>query len=165
MYGERDRQFIPRVARLLSFGLAPIVGSGESIMPIVHAGNVADAFVRAASSEAAGGRVYNVANDFDLSYLRFLELAEAGMQARIRRVRIRASLAHGFSGVIELALRAGLGRKVPMPTRGTLDFVTRDNPFSSARARAELGWLPLFRPEEMVPASFAWWRQSRTKPR
>ena len=35
-----------------------------------------------------------------------------------------------------------------------MDFVTRDNPFSSERARRELGWEPRVRPEVGVPDAF-----------
>ena len=43
----------------------------------------------------------------------------------------------------------------------TLDFVTRDNPFSSERARRELRWRPVVRPEVGVPEAFRWWRENR----
>jgi nucleoside-diphosphate-sugar epimerase len=41
------------------------------------------------------------------------------------------------------------------------ELFTRDNPFSSARARRELGWSPTFPPEEGIPEAFAWWRDRR----
>jgi len=46
----------------------------------------------------------------------------------------------------------GLGVRV----RGVL---TRDNPFSSARARAELGWSPDVRPETALTEAFRWWHE------
>lgn len=41
------------------------------------------------------------------------------------------------------------------------DF-SRDNPFTSERARKEFGWLPTVRPEVGIPDAFAWWREHRT---
>ncbi|HEY3461027.1 MAG TPA: NAD-dependent epimerase/dehydratase family protein, partial [Casimicrobiaceae bacterium] len=62
IYGPRDRQFIPRLARLLRVGVAPVIDGGNAIMAIVHAAHVADGAVLAATTDAAGGRVYNLAN-------------------------------------------------------------------------------------------------------
>ena len=44
-----------------------------------------------------------------------------------------------------------------------LDFVTRDNPFSSERARRELGWSPPVRPEAGMPEAFRWWKEHRAR--
>jgi nucleoside-diphosphate-sugar epimerase len=55
IYGPRDRQFIPRVARILRLGVAPVPGGGGSTLAIVHAASVADAAVRAAQRDIAGG--------------------------------------------------------------------------------------------------------------
>ena len=54
IYGPRDRQFVPRIARLLSSGFAPLIGGGRSTLPIVHAANVADGAVRAVMNERRG---------------------------------------------------------------------------------------------------------------
>ena len=43
----------------------------------------------------------------------------------------------------------------------SVDFLGRDNPFSSELARTELGWSPTVTHEEGVPATFRWWRQHR----
>jgi nucleoside-diphosphate-sugar epimerase len=43
----------------------------------------------------------------------------------------------------------------------SLDFVTRDNPFSSERARRELGWNPLVRAETGIVDAFEWWKEHR----
>ena len=49
----------------------------------------------------------------------------------------------------------GVGARV-VPS-GAIDMVTRDNPFTSDRARAELGWTPTVRPQAGVPEAFRWW--------
>jgi nucleoside-diphosphate-sugar epimerase len=42
-----------------------------------------------------------------------------------------------------------------------VDFLSLDNPFSSERARRELGWSPSVRPEVGIPDAFRWWKESR----
>lgn len=157
VYGRRDRQFVPRVARLLRFGVAPIIGRGSSTFSIVHAANVADGTVRAAFVERAGGRAYNLANDFDVTVRRFLELAGDGLGGRARLVSIPAPVARRGLAAVKALVRALTGGRLSVVSTASLDWFARDNPFSSERARRELGWSPSVRPEDGIPDAFHWW--------
>jgi 2-alkyl-3-oxoalkanoate reductase len=159
IYGKRDRQFVPRVARLLSHGFAPLIGGGTSIFSIVHAANVADGVVRAATSDVANGRAYNVANDFDVTVRRFWELAEDGMNRRVRFVRLPEPVARGTLRAVKAITRVLTGGRMSVVSGASLAWLTRNNPFSSERARRELGWAPAVRPEVGVPEAFRWWRE------
>ena len=157
VYGRRDRQFVPRVARLLRFGVAPIIGGGTSTFSIVNAANVADGTVRAAFVERAGGRAYNLANDFDVTVRRFLELAGDGLGTRVRLVSVPAPAARRGLVAVKALVRTLTGGRLSVVSTASLDWFTRDNPFSSERARRELGWSPSVRPEDGIPDAFRWW--------
>jgi nucleoside-diphosphate-sugar epimerase len=161
IYGRRDRQFVPRTARLFSRGLAPAIGDGSNTLAIVHAASVADGAVRAAASDAAGGRAFNVANDHDITLRDFVRFAASGLGRPIRLVRIPRSVAR--AGVAILGLAAGLvgaaGRRAMLAS--SVDFLSRDNPFTSERARRELGWTPPLDAEEGVVDAFGWWKAQR----
>jgi nucleoside-diphosphate-sugar epimerase len=162
IYGRRDRQFVPRIGRLLATGFAPIIGGGMSILSLVHGANVADGIVRAMSIDAAGGRAYNLANDFELTVRDFYRLAGEGLDRRIRLVPVPAPLARAGLAVVRLAGPLVLGSRMNVVSgSSSLDFITRDNPFSSDRARRELGWTPTVRPEVGVPDAFRWWATHR----
>jgi nucleoside-diphosphate-sugar epimerase len=159
IYGRRDRQFTPRIARVLRFGFAPVPGGGHTTLPIVHAANVADAAVRAVRTDAAGGRAYNAANDFDVTLAQFFRLAGEGLDRHIRLMPVP---------VWSLRLALGVGLRVrhlfntggmPVSSSASVDFLTRDNPFTSQRARRELGWNPPVPPEQGIPEAFRWWKQ------
>ena len=158
IYGTHDRQFVPRLARMLRrLRFAPIVGGGRNTLAIVHAANVADGMVRAATIDAAGGRVYNLANDFDVTTREFFRLAGEGLgiplhMANIPFVVVRAAL--GLASMV-----AGSRWRVAMDA--SLGFLTRDNPFTSERARRELGWNPVVRPEVGIPEAFRWTIRAR----
>ncbi len=160
IYGCRDRQFTPRIARMLRFGVAPVPGGGHTTLPIVHAANVADAAVRAVDVDAAGGRAYNTANDFDVTLASYYRLAAAGLERSVRLVSIPVPL---LRLALPLAVRVRSmgrrGRGQPVSATASLDFATRDNPFTSRRARAELGWDPPVRPETGIPEAFRWWKE------
>jgi nucleoside-diphosphate-sugar epimerase len=159
VYGERDRQFVPRVAGLLRFGVAPVVGGGGSTLAVVHAANVADGMVRAATHTDAGGRAYNLANDFDVTVSEFFRLAGEGLGKRLRFVSIPAPAARAVVRVAALATPARLRSSL----RQSVDFLTRDNPFTSERARRELGWDPPVRPERGVVDAFRWFASRRAR--
>jgi 2-alkyl-3-oxoalkanoate reductase len=161
VYGRRDRQFIPRFAALLNRGVFPLFGGGRNTLAVVHAGNVADGILRAATLDVAGGRAYNLANDFDVTVREFVELGASGLRRRVRTIRLPVWAARAGVGLLSLALRWTRGGSFAAQTRGSVDFLTRDNPFTSERARRELGWDPAIRPEFGVPEAFEWWRASR----
>ena len=156
VYGPHDRQFVPRIARLLRRGVAPLIAGGRTTMAIVNAENVADGLVRAATTDLAGGRAYNLANDFDVTAAEFFRLASVGMGRPVRMLRIPYAVAK--AGRVTLGLLAPmLGAAFSLNLSWALDFLARDNPFSSERARRELGWDPPVRPEQGVPDAFRWW--------
>ena len=161
IYGRHDRQFVPRIARMLSHGVAPLVAGGESTLAIVHAANVADGVVRAAQHEAAGGRAYNLANDFDCTVREFFRLGGQGMGVRLRMVPVPFFVARAAVGVVKRVAPLVVGDRFDIATSSSLDFITRDNPFSSDRARRELKWEPTVHPRDGVPDAFRWWREHR----
>ncbi len=161
IYGRRDRQFVPRVARVAQRGIVPLPGGGRGTLAVVHAANVADAAILAATTDAAGGRAYNVANDFDVTAAEFFHLAGEGLGRRVRVLPVPLALAHAGVAGAQLVLRAtGAGALASMVS-ASVRFATEDNPFTSERARRELGWAPRVRPAQGVPDAFRWWRQNR----
>jgi 2-alkyl-3-oxoalkanoate reductase len=160
IYGPRDRQFVPRMAQALRLGVMPIVGGGRSTLAVVHAANVADGAIRAAGSERAGGRAYNLANDFDVTVRDFFRLAGEGLARSIRFVPVPLWLARAGLRGFRVVDRLAMGGKFAVASEGSLSFMSRDNPFTSDRARRELGWSPRVTPDEGVPAAFRWWATS-----
>jgi nucleoside-diphosphate-sugar epimerase len=161
IYGPRDRQFVPRVARLLSLGVAPVIDGGRAVMAVVHATHVADGAVLAANAERAGGAAFNLANDFDMTWREFYEFAGVGLARTIHAISIPKWVARAGLKITKRTLKLLTGGRMNVVTSASLDFMTKDNPFSSERARRELGWNPQLRPEESVPGAFRWWREHR----
>jgi nucleoside-diphosphate-sugar epimerase len=156
IYGRHDRQFVPRVARLLRRGFAPLIGTGSTTLAIVQVENVVDGMVRAAMSDTARGRVYNLANDFDVSAADFFQYAATGLGVRLRTVRVPFALAKGAERAVLGMARIIPGSRVQAVSFSAVDFLGKNNPFSSQRARDELGWDPQVRPEFGVSDAFAW---------
>lgn len=164
IYGPRDRQFVPRMARAVNGGVMPLIGGGNSTLAIVHAANVADGALLAAMSPAAGGRVYNLTNDHDVTVREFFELGARGLGRRIRFVPIPVRAAKWGLKAFKVVDRVALEGKFAVALDGSLSFLSRDNPFTSDRARQELGWSPPVHPETGIPEAFRWWAAQRSSP-
>jgi len=158
IYGRRDRQFVPRIAKILTLGVAPSIDGGTTTLAMVHAANVADGAVRAALSDRAGGRAYNLANDFDVSARNFFRLAGEGLGKRVKLFEISKPAAQRTIGAAIMALKTLSMGRMSVLSKDSLDFLMRDNPFTSERARRELGWAPKVRHEDGIPDAFRWWR-------
>lgn len=161
IYGKRDRQFVPRIGKVLSRGFFPLLNGGRSTLAIVHAANVADGAMRAMRTDIAGGNAYNLANDYDVTVRDFVRLAAQGLRRRVTLVPIPMVLAKTVFKVVTMVI--GVARKGAALSQagGAVAFVSRDNPFSSDRAKRELGWAPPVRPETGIPEAFRWWVEHR----
>jgi hypothetical protein len=122
----------------------------------VHVENVVDGMLRAATSDFARGQVYNLANDFDVTATDFFQLGAKGLGVRLRTVHIPYSFARRTERALRRIARMIPGSGVHAVSFSAVDFLGRNNPFSSQRARDELGWNPTMRPEAGVPDAFAW---------
>jgi nucleoside-diphosphate-sugar epimerase len=159
IYGKRDRLFVPKLARVLRTGVAPLIGGGRTTLPVVHAASVADGAVRAVGADIAGGRPYNVANDFAVTVRDFFSLAARGMGRRVHFIPVPYGLADIVFRIGLRAARMVTGGLTTVLSSDSLTFAARDNPYTSDRARRELGWSPPIPPEVGVPEAFRWWRE------
>lgn len=154
MYGERDRLLTPRLAAVARLPVIPMLGPGENTMPVVYAGNAADALVSALDA-GRDGRVYDLGMDHPLTQKGMLE----GMaRARGRRPRLLSLPA----GCVRQGARLGETLRLNLPGAGdlTLERLARlslgENPYRSERIRSELRWRPPFTHEEGFRRTAAW---------
>ena len=157
VYGPRDRQFVPRIAKLLQRGYAPLIDGGRSTLAIVHAANVADGAIRAATHDVAGGQVYNLANDYDVTVRDFLRLAARGLGRPMHLIPIPLPIAKAAFRATKAIVKLVAPGRASVLSVASLSMITRDNPFTSDRARRELGWAPVIHPEQGIPDAFRWW--------
>jgi nucleoside-diphosphate-sugar epimerase len=159
VYGRRDRQFVPRVARLLRPGVAPLLHGGRTPLALVHAAAVADAAVRAGATAAAGGAAFNLSGDFVVTAERFFRLAGDGLGTGIRLVPVPVAAVRAGLAALRLAhALANPGGSRPLGG-SSIEFLTEGDPYVSDRARRELGWTPPVAPEHGVPDAFRWWKE------
>ncbi|HSP56111.1 MAG TPA: NAD-dependent epimerase/dehydratase family protein, partial [Dehalococcoidia bacterium] len=63
LFGERDRVMFPGIVAFLKSGSAAYLGRADNPLPYIYAGDVAEACIAGANSDAAADRTYNVVSD------------------------------------------------------------------------------------------------------
>lgn len=154
IYGPRDRQFTPRVAALLRLPVVPRIGSGRATIAIIHARSVADVAFRAVTHDIALGRAYNVTNDPPITLNEFYTAAQEGLDVRARWLPLPGAPLKAALGVVAGTLRTVGFPGASMLNARALDLLLADNPFSSERARVELGWTSDVDPHAAVSEAF-----------
>ena len=156
IYGEGDRTFAARVARVVQRGIAPQIGDGTNPLSVVYAGNVAAAVLGALDRPAVTG-AFNVCNDGAITQHDFLAHFARGLGVRLKIVRIPRGLAWQGARLADLVLRR-LRPGAPMTMLKTaVQFLANPNPYTSAKAREQLGWTPVLDPPDAVERTARWY--------
>jgi nucleoside-diphosphate-sugar epimerase len=159
IYGPRDRTSLPRLMAAFQAGRVTLIGKGDNLLNVVHAADVADGAIRAATHPQAGGRAYNLCSEGELTQQQFLDvLCEALGRPPVRR-RVPFWLAYAGGFVSEVIGRAIRLQRPPHITRYAVGLVGRPTRFSIARAREELGWRPQVEAREGLRRALDWWNQ------
>jgi nucleoside-diphosphate-sugar epimerase len=158
VYGERDRLMIPALARLLDRPWAPLFGHATNSLPVVYAGNVADAIMLVMEAGEGGPTAtYDVGLDHPLTQRVLFAGLARGLGRTPRFITVPASLLRSATTVLS---RLGLG--APGAKHLPLERVARlalgENPYPSRRIRERLGWQPPHRHEESLERSGRWYR-------
>lgn len=161
MYGERDRQFVPRIGPVLDRGVFPLIDGGRTTLAIAHAASVAEGAIAAARSDRAGGCVYNLTSDFPLTVADFVRYAGEGLGRRIFAPTLSRMAGRALFGAIAVGVRLAGRPELAAHAIGNFAWFTNDNTYSTDRARRELQWSPTIAPDIGVPQAFRWWKSAR----
>jgi nucleoside-diphosphate-sugar epimerase len=157
VYGERDRLMVPALARICRRRWVPLFGSGDNTLPVVYAGNVAQAMLLVLEASSGGpASTYDVGLDHPLTQRELMSGLARGLGHEPRFLSVPARAVR--AGVAILS-RAGVG--TPGARHLPLDRVARlalgENPYPSRRIRRELGWDPPFGHAEALERTGRWY--------
>jgi nucleoside-diphosphate-sugar epimerase len=164
LYGPHDRNTLPRVIKAMTAGRVAVIGSGDNLINIVYAGDVADGCIRAANHPAGRGESYNLSSLGELTQRQFVDrLSEVlGLPKVHRHVSFRLAFWGGF--LSELIGRAISLSRPPHITRHVVSLVGRSTRFSIEKARTQLGWTPRVAVEEGLRRTLEWYDGERGMP-
>jgi nucleoside-diphosphate-sugar epimerase len=162
IYGPRDRTTLPRVLKALAAGRVAVIGSGDNLLNVVYAGDVAEGAILAATHPRATGQAYNLSSEGEITQQDFLDL----LADAVGRPRVRGHVSYPFaywggffSEVIGRIIRI---RRPPHLTRYAVALIGRSTRFSIAKAREQLGWQPRVGIHEGIRRTLDWYDKSNS---
>lgn len=157
MYGPRDRGTIPRLVKALQERRVPIIGSGDNLLNIIYAGDVAAGCILAANNPRAQGQIYNLCSEGEATQKQMLTtLTDALGLPRITQHRFYWVVMR-FAFLKELFAKLFRRTTPPTPTRRVIYLIARPTRFSIARAKEQLGWRPKMAISEGFQVSLEWY--------
>ena len=157
VYGEWDREVL-KVFRVARTGVAPVFGDGRQEISVVHAGDLARAFVAAATTPAAAGRLYYAAHAESTTSAGFVRAIGKAVGKTVRVVRIPAALARGMlwtiGGLAHLA-----GRATILSADKAHEFLAPAWTCSSEAITKDTGWRAEIALEEGLRKTAEWYRE------
>jgi nucleoside-diphosphate-sugar epimerase len=135
-----------------------LVGGGRNLVQFVHARDAARVFVLALENpKASVGQTYLVSDDRAVSYKELYSIMAELCGRRPPGVSVPKGLAKVMIAPVE-AFNAITGRSNFMWRLSTVDAVTSDRSFSSAKAATELGYRPTLGLKEGLKETLEWYR-------
>jgi nucleoside-diphosphate-sugar epimerase len=135
-----------------------LVGGGGNFVQFVHARDAARALVLALDNpKASVGQTYLVSDDRAVSYRELYSTMAELCGRKPPGVSVPKALAKAMIAPVE-ALNAITGRSAFMWHLSTVDAVTTDRSFSSAKAARELGYRPTLGLKEGLKETLEWYR-------
>ena len=143
VYGEGDRLFLPRlVESIRNSRWVPLIGGGERALPLVHARNVARGVLLALAAPRAWGQAYNLTNDDIITAREFVAAVGRALGKNIRTVNLPAKPAVLLARTFDITRRLLGPSRYPGAAVSAVRFWGGENPYTSDKARRELGWNP-----------------------
>jgi nucleoside-diphosphate-sugar epimerase len=164
IYGPRDRNGLPRLARALHGRWARIQGTGDNPLNIVHAADVAEGAILAANHSAAVGQAYHLCGAGDLTQREFLGVMCSALD--LPQVDRHVSHAYAwFGGLLgDIIPRVFRWNRPPYISRYSVGLMSRPNNYSNDKAQRQLGWRPRVPSREGIRQAVAWLSEQNLSP-
>jgi nucleoside-diphosphate-sugar epimerase len=160
VYGPEDRVVLLRIAPLLRRGLVPYIDGGRTLGPFTYVEHLAEGLALAGISEVAPGKAYIITDDTTMTWREYLERLTNALGWPRPWLSFPSWLVHPVASTLEtLYRRLDLPCRPPV-TRYMVEHLRNDIHFSSAKARAELGYAPSVGIDEAIACTAAWLREA-----
>lgn len=155
VYGPRDRQVL-RVFRLGRRGLVPLLGDGGQELSLVHAADLGEALLAAATSARAEGHTYHAAHPEVVTQEQFVQEVARAVGRSVRTLRLPAAVVRPALAIIGAA--AGLtGRSTVLSADKADEFLAPAWTCSTAALARDTGWQARIAIAEGVAATARWY--------
>ncbi len=158
VYGPRDREIL-KVFRLARFGVAPVFGDGTQELSAIHCGDLAEALVAAARSEAAIGRVYYPCHPEVVTSAEFVRQVGGAMGKRLAVIPVPARLGRGLLALTEGAARL-TGQATILTTDKANEFFQSAWTGDPSALSRDTGWRATHDLRSGLADTYRWYRSA-----
>jgi len=159
VYGPRAQLMVVAILRALQRRQMILIDEGEHIAGLTYVGNLVDAMLLAADSEASVGQVYNISDGSQVTWKEYIDaLADLAEVPRATR-SYPHWFAYALASLYESYYRMmGRSQRPPL-TRMLVELMGTDQNFPIDKARRELGYEPRVSFAEGIRYTGDWLRQ------
>ncbi len=154
IYGPGGKAFVTDIAALLRQRAMLLVEGGRAGGGFVSVAAVAPGRGRAARARDARGEAYNLSSVDGATWAAYSAALAGALGLPEPWLRLPFPAAMALAGMSELPYKTGLRGRPPL-TRHAVYLLGRDQQYSTAKARDQLGWSPRVGLEEGVARSVA----------
>jgi nucleoside-diphosphate-sugar epimerase len=153
--GRYDRHTTPSIIRFLRSPLAGLIGEGDNLIPCVDLHELAYLVVRAAESDRAVGRTYNVSGRQSVPLADLLAIHATEIGRRPHR-RYSERTARTLAALLESGTRLLNRKNPPLIDRFMVDVATLNCTVDCSRAEEDLNWSGRGDLRHAIRQSIAW---------
>jgi nucleoside-diphosphate-sugar epimerase len=159
VYGPRADLFVSDMLEAIRKREAVLIDDGQHVAGLTYVGNLVDALILAADSDAAVGEAYNISDDNEVTWRQYLN----GLADLAELPRPTRSYPHWFAYLLASAwenyyILMGRTERPPM-TRMMVETMGTDQVFSIEKAKEQLGYRPRVGFEEGMRHTGSWLRR------
>lgn len=141
IWGPRDASVLPAIVEMSRAGRFAWIDGGRARTSTCHVHNLTHAIALALTG-GEGGRAYFVADDGETTYREFLAALAGTAGVELPARSLPKPVARGMAAVIEGLWAILRRRSAPPMTRFAISMLSASVTVDTARARAELGFVP-----------------------
>jgi len=159
VFGPNDRTTTAQLAPALLAGKFGYVDGGRHLMAPVYIDNLVQLLRLAGESAQAPGQAFNAMDDGRTTWRQFTEAMCEELGCPPPRLSVPGGLIWPVAVALEAAAKA-VGKKTsPLINKYRIRAVKQDHHYSTAKARALLGYRPAIATREGMRRTIAWYRQ------
>lgn len=141
IFGGYDINFVPKIIEYLKKGKMVLVSGGEKNGPLIHADDLCNLFLTAVINNKSVGRKYLGTGNLEISIHRFITIIAKKMGYPPPKFKLPKSLLLPVAVFLE-SLFSCLGKKPPLLSKRTVDFLSINFKNQPEMSACDIGWRP-----------------------